>query len=72
MEQIIRNYLPKLKVLRLSMKSMLSSNKNIEEEVDEVINSFRSSFWIEEHKWFVRCFSLRTFINLYTLSEGCY
>jgi hypothetical protein len=71
MEQIIRNYLPKLKVLRLSIKSMLSSNENIE-EVDELINSFGSSFWIDEHKWFVRCFSSRTFINLYTLSEGCY
>ncbi|CAF1352298.1 unnamed protein product [Rotaria sp. Silwood1] len=71
-EQIIRNYLPKLKVLRLSMRNILSLNENIEEQVDELINSFRSSFWIDEHKWFVRCFSSQTFINLYSLSERCY
>ncbi|CAF1006823.1 unnamed protein product [Rotaria sordida] len=56
-EQIIRNYLPKLKVLRLSMRNVLSLNENIEEQVDELINSFRSSFWIDERK---------------CLSKGCY
>ncbi|CAF1251938.1 unnamed protein product [Rotaria sordida] len=54
------------------MRNVLSLNENIEEQVDELINSFRSSFWIDERKWFVRCFSSETFINLYSLSKGCY
>ncbi|CAM4797766.1 unnamed protein product [Rotaria magnacalcarata] len=52
-EHIIRNYLPKLKWFKLNMKIKSISNK--EQEVDRLLDSFRDRFWLEEHRWFVRC-----------------
>ncbi|CAF1012773.1 unnamed protein product [Rotaria sordida] len=73
-EQIIRNYLPTLKIFRLKMKKRLFQQENIHERVDQLINSFRSLFWIDEHQWFVRCFTQNRFIYLNTLSDSfdCY
>jgi hypothetical protein len=53
-EQVIRKYLPKLKVFKLDMKDELAYDQIIEERADELLNSFRSSFWIDEHQWFFR------------------
>jgi hypothetical protein len=69
-EQIIRNYLPKLKVFELQMKDTLSRNENIEERMDELIDSFQSSFWVDEHRWFVRCVTNDNSIFLHTLSNS--
>jgi len=66
-EQIIRNYLPKLKVFHFGMRDKRSADENIQELVDQLIDSFRSSFWIDEHKWFVRCITWNTVIYLQTL-----
>jgi hypothetical protein len=68
-EQIIRNYLPKLKTFQLEMNGDASHDQNIEEEANKLLNSFRSSFWIDEHRWFVRCFTSKITIYLYTLSN---
>ncbi|CAF1404883.1 unnamed protein product [Rotaria sordida] len=35
------------------MEETLSFDQNIEERVDELINSFRSSFWTDEHQCIV-------------------
>ena len=69
-EQLIRNYLPKLKIFQLRMRDELPVNQNIEERADELINSFRSSFWTDEHKWFVRCFTCVKTIYLQTLFKN--
>ena len=71
-EQIIRNYLPKLKIFRLKMNKAFFNNPNIElhEQVDKLIDSFRSSFWINEHQWFVRCFTWSKIIVLHTLCNA--
>jgi hypothetical protein len=70
-KQIIRNYLPKLKIFRLKMKKIILFDDNIEERANALIDSFRDSFWIDEHQWFVRCFifsrSLRLFTHSYRL-----
>jgi len=71
-KQIIRNYLPKLKVFQLKMEDKCVDVHNIEEQVNELVNSFRSSFWIDEHQWFIRCFTSKSTINLYNLSERFY
>jgi hypothetical protein len=68
-EQVIRNYLPKLKVFQLTMNDKRPINENIQERADELINSFRSSFWIDEHQWFVQCSVYDNTIYLETLSE---
>lgn len=49
-EQIIQNYLPKLKVFQLKMKCEVISEKNKK----NLIKSFRTPFWLKEHQWFVR------------------
>ncbi|CAF1386135.1 unnamed protein product [Rotaria sordida] len=43
-EQIIRSYLPKLKIFNLSMFDQFPDDQNIEERANELINSFQSSF----------------------------
>ncbi|CAF1241747.1 unnamed protein product [Rotaria sordida] len=70
-EQIICNYLPKLEIFRLRMITP-SFIQNIEKHADELINSFRTPFWINEHEWFVRCFVRENTLYLYTLSETFY
>ncbi|CAF3310963.1 unnamed protein product [Rotaria sp. Silwood2] len=73
-EQIIRNYLPKLKTFRLKMKQKCFQQENIHKRADQLIDSFRTSFWIDEHQWFVRCFTQNRIIHLNTLSDSfdCY
>ncbi|CAF3761939.1 unnamed protein product [Rotaria sp. Silwood1] len=71
-EQIIRNYLPELNAFRLGMQATLSFDHNIKEQVDELVNSFRSSFWIDEHQWFVRCITQKRTVHLYTSSKVFY
>ncbi|CAF1203919.1 unnamed protein product [Adineta steineri] len=44
----------------------------VEEEIDELLNTFRTQFWLDEHHWYVRCdwnpiAGSRTFGYLYTL-----
>ncbi|CAF1009975.1 unnamed protein product [Rotaria sp. Silwood1] len=70
-EEIIRNHLPNLQIFQLKMKVTVPLRQNIQQRVDELINSFQSSFWIDEHQWFVRCLTSNRTIHLYTLSN-CY
>ncbi|CAM4851379.1 unnamed protein product [Rotaria magnacalcarata] len=60
-EPIITNYLPKLKFLQLKMCIALDNITNKEQQIDNLINSFRNSFWLDKHQWFVRCHSDFTF-----------
>lgn len=69
-EQIIRDYLPKLKTFDLKMKKMFFSAQNIQQKVTELINSFRTPFWVDEQKWFVRCFTEEETIHLNTISNA--
>ncbi|CAF0890618.1 unnamed protein product [Adineta steineri] len=54
-EDLIRNYLPKLRTFHFLMTNTSVVRLTTEEQIDELMNSFRSSFWIDEHQWFVRC-----------------
>ncbi|CAM4826168.1 unnamed protein product, partial [Rotaria magnacalcarata] len=71
-EPIITNYLPKLKVLQLKMCIALDNITNKEQQIDNLINSCRSSFCLDKHQWFVRCHldftSQSNIIWIYTLS----
>jgi len=68
-EELIRNYLPNLKVFQFKTEFTIPPRQNIQERVDNLINSFQSSFWIDEHQWFVRCLTSDRTIYLYTLSN---
>jgi hypothetical protein len=54
-EQIIFHHLPKLRIFRLKMEIQFTGKKNNEQQIDILLDSFRSRFWLEEHRWFVRC-----------------
>ncbi|CAF0904071.1 unnamed protein product [Rotaria sordida] len=54
-EKILSNYFHNIKIFRLKMTIEFSPLENIEEQVDQLIDSFRSYYWIEKHHWFVRC-----------------
>ncbi|CAF1089102.1 unnamed protein product [Rotaria sordida] len=50
-KNIIVNYLPKLTIFRLKMKIQYYGKMNNEQQIDILLDSFRSQFWLEEHQW---------------------
>ncbi|CAF1992297.1 unnamed protein product [Rotaria magnacalcarata] len=70
-KEILNKYLLKLKLFNLKMEFETNGNDNIEQEMDRIIDSYRDHFWIDQHKWFVRCFSYaendNSLIYLHTL-----
>ncbi|CAF2838373.1 unnamed protein product [Rotaria sp. Silwood2] len=54
-ERIIDDYLAKLKVFRLRMHIQFPGKKNNEQHVDQLVDSFRTQFWLEKHQWFIHC-----------------
>jgi hypothetical protein len=49
------NHLPKLKKFHLKMNLDFSSTDNAHIEIDQLVDSFRTSFWLEQHQWYIRC-----------------
>ncbi|CAF1002006.1 unnamed protein product [Rotaria sp. Silwood1] len=70
-KDIIEKYLLQLNIFNLKMEFEIIDYDNIEQEIDRIINSYKNQFWIDKHKWFVRCFCYteneRSFIHLHTL-----
>jgi hypothetical protein len=31
------------------------SDTKKEEQIDQILDTFRSAFWLKKHQWFVRC-----------------
>ena len=54
-EQIIRDHGIHLKRFRLKLTRKLKNNRNWQQHVNELMDSFRSRFWLEERRWFVQC-----------------
>ncbi|CAF1167653.1 unnamed protein product [Rotaria sordida] len=50
------------------MSDTFRFNQNIQKRADNLINSFQSSFWINEHKCFVQCLRYNRTIYLSTSS----
>lgn len=69
-EPIIRHDLPKLKIFRLKMTKAFHFDRFIQQQANELIDSFRNAFWISEHQWYVRCLTKKKTIHLYTLSTN--
>ncbi|CAF4155224.1 unnamed protein product [Adineta steineri] len=68
-EQIIHNYLFKLKIFELRMRDEIPTNQNIEDYMNQLLDSFQSSFWINEHQWFIHCYIVDRTIRLFTSSK---
>jgi hypothetical protein len=54
-EYIITNHLPKLQVFQFEMTFNPRNGEDKEQRVNELLKSFQTRFWLEEHQWFVRC-----------------
>ncbi|CAF1439078.1 unnamed protein product [Adineta steineri] len=54
-EQLIVNHLPRLKYFHLKMIFRLNDHDNKEQRVDDLLNSFRTQFWLVKHQWYIRC-----------------
>ncbi len=57
-ETVINKYLTKLKIFNLKMQFEIADSNDIEEEIDRLIDSYQTQFWIDQHKWFIQCFLL--------------
>jgi hypothetical protein len=68
-EQIITNNLTKLKVFRFRMADSGSDLPWISEQgMNKLVDSFRSPFWMIDHRWFVQCrTNLVSNVCVYTL-----
>ena len=68
-EDLIRRSLPKLMTFRLLMHYQFDSTININEELDQLLQSFQTKFWLDEHRWFIQyhCDTSSRRIHLYTL-----
>ncbi|CAF1454014.1 unnamed protein product [Adineta ricciae] len=70
-KKIIRNCLPKLEDFQLKMEMKFPHPKHIEEQLEELIKSFQTQFWIEDKQWFVQCdwfnFGISQLATLYTI-----
>ncbi|CAF1273505.1 unnamed protein product [Adineta ricciae] len=70
-EKLITTYLSNLKVFHFKMQCVRRCNNTTIESIDELIDSFRSPFWLDEHQWFIQCHlhrsDKRLLAHLYTL-----
>jgi hypothetical protein len=73
-EKIIRKYLPKLKIFQFQLNFRPLNNKDEETQLNEILESYRTKFWVDEHQWFVRCHwyeawggNQRNHLSLFTL-----
>ncbi|CAF1086179.1 unnamed protein product [Adineta steineri] len=54
-QDIIQKHLSSLKTFNLQSNFHIDDCDNIEDEIDRMINLYQTYFWIEQHKWFIRC-----------------
>jgi hypothetical protein len=56
-QQLIAHHLPNITVFRLHMSefNLNESIYNIDSFVDNLLETFRTPFWLSERQWFVRC-----------------
>ena len=54
-QTLLETSLPKLKIFRLKMNFSFIFNTNLITDMDRLVNSYRTPFWLEEHQWYIRC-----------------
>ncbi|CAF0778016.1 unnamed protein product [Adineta ricciae] len=54
-QQIIETHLPRLKLFQFKMIFEFMPNIKRDVQAEQILQTFRSPFWIEKHQWFVRC-----------------
>ena len=54
-QQLIEGHLPRLKRFELQMHYNIHRSSNVDDDIERVLHSYRSSFWLTDRQWFVRC-----------------
>ncbi|CAF0925038.1 unnamed protein product [Rotaria sp. Silwood1] len=54
-KKILIQFLPNLKIFQLKMDFHFSQSNNVVDKIDQLLNTFQTNFWIQQHQWFVRC-----------------
>ena len=55
-ERLIQKHMSKLKSLQFKMNFTVdAANSTGEQLVEEILDTFRTPFWLDEHQWFVQC-----------------
>lgn len=53
-QNLLENSLPNLKIFRLKMNFSLNLNTNLITITDQIVDSYRTPFWIKDHQWYIR------------------
>ena len=55
-EILLSRSLPQLRDFELKTQIDLSTRPDTDMEIDRMIDSYRTRFWIDDHRWFIRCY----------------
>ncbi|CAF1158979.1 unnamed protein product [Rotaria sordida] len=67
-KRIITNYLLKLKRFEFKVDDNFSNDNMIDKKINQLLQTFRTQFWIDIHRWFVQCdLCEKEHYSLYTL-----
>ena len=55
-EILLSRSLPQLRDFELQTQVDLTNRPNTDMEIDRMIDSYRTRFWIHDHRWFIRCY----------------
>ncbi len=54
-ENLLTNHLPNIKLFQFKMNFKFLRDIKIENQINELLDSFQTPFWLDKHRWFVRC-----------------
>ena len=56
-ETIFNDFLPNIQLFRLKMEFTFPHQNYIEQQINQLLETFKTPFWLEKHQWYVRCYS---------------
>ena len=54
-EEIFNRYLPNIEQFRLRMNCTFPPTDDLEDKIDQLLQTFRTDFWLKKHQWYVQC-----------------
>ena len=58
-QTLINRYLPNLNIFNLNMDMDFDDSNSIQDQVDRLIESFNTKFWIDQHKCLLQFFLIQ-------------
>ncbi|CAF0916152.1 unnamed protein product [Adineta ricciae] len=54
-QQLLTKYVSKIETFRFLIRVLSLKSDHVEEHLEEFFQTFQTSFWLDEHHWYVRC-----------------